>query len=263
MENKMECMTNLWDMNWNGVYTCKANLTGMESRKENKYYFRCKDKPWADEGDRNVNVESYLYKVIGTQPLSIMSISPKGTIAGATDTIPVFLEISTDNGYKNGESLCYYHQFSPEKDEDYILFLETGTEQHKQRQDLVSGDYTYYFKCVDLGGNTAYNTTSFKVLSDKTGPSVIRVYKESGELKIITDEEAECTYSNADCNFEIESGIKMNSADKLAHNSEWKINQNYYIRCRDNYNNQPNPNICSIIVRPSKTDTKSDVIEIE
>jgi hypothetical protein len=262
MENKMDCMTNLWDMNWNGVYTCKTNLTGMESRKENKYYFKCKDQPNANEGDRNVNVESYLYKVIGTQPLNIMAISPRGTIAGATDTIPVFLEISTDNGYKNGEALCYYHQFSPEKDEDYILFLETGTSEHKQRQDLVSGDYTYYFKCIDLGGNTVYNTTLFKVMSDKTGPSIVRVYKENSELKIMSDEEAECSYSNSDCNFEIESGIKMISVNKMSHNSEWKVNQNYYIRCRDNYNNQPNPNVCSIVVRPSKTDTKSDVIEI-
>lgn len=259
----MECLTNLWEINFNNVYTCKTNLTGIESRKENKYYFKCKDKPWADEGDRNVNMQSYLYTVLGTQPLNIMSVGPNETIAGATDTIPVNLEINTDNGYKNGEALCYYYQGKPLKDEDYILFLDTGSNKHKQRQDLVSGKYTYYFKCVDLGGNTAYNSTTFVVASDKTPPEIIRVYKESGELKIITSEESECSYSNTDCNFEIDSGIKMSTFNNKAHNSEWKINQNYYIRCKDKYNNQPNPNTCSIVVRPSKTDTKSEVIEIE
>jgi len=262
METKMSCDTNLWEMNWNGVYTCRTNLTGLESRKENKYYFRCKDQPWAEEGDRNVNTQSYLYKVIGTQPLNILRTEPSGKIIGATDTIPVFLEIETDNGYKNGESLCYYHQSRPEKEEDYILFSDTGGNKHKQRQDLIPGNYEYYFKCVDLGGNTVYNKTSFIVESDRTEPYIVRVYKESGELKIITNEVSECSYSTKDCNFEIESGIKMDSLNNFVHSAEWKINQNYYIRCRDLYNNQPYPNVCSGIVRPSKLNVEKEVVNL-
>ncbi|MFA5856211.1 MAG: hypothetical protein WC867_02565 [Candidatus Pacearchaeota archaeon] len=260
MENKMKCDTNVWDMNSKNVYTCRTTLTGIISRKDNDYYFRCKDQPWAEEKDRNVNIQSYLYKVVGTQPLNIMSVGPNGTISGATDFIPVFLEIDTDNGYNNGEAICYFSNKKPTKDEEYVQFLETGNNHHNQRQDLPTGEYKYYFKCVDLGGNTAYNTTQFKVLSDKNPPEVIRVYKEEGGLKIITDKESQCTYSNLDCNFEIESGIKMYSMDKKNHISDWINNQNYFIRCKDNFGNQPNPNFCTIAIKPSKIDKKEESI---
>lgn len=261
MEKNMSCDTNVWEMNSNLVYTCRTNLTGIENRKENSYYFRCKDKPWAEEGDRNENKESYKYTVIGTQPLNILNSGPRGTMSGATDSIPVFLNIQTDNGYKNGDALCYYYSGKPKQDEDYILFLDTGGNNHTQRQDLAPGNYNYYFKCVDLGGNAVYNSTSFKVESDRVNPAVVRAYKESGELKIVTNEASECSYSTKDCNFEIETGIKMNSEDNLAHTSEWAVNTNLYIRCKDKYNNQPNPNTCSIVLRPTKTDTKKDVVE--
>ncbi|MDP2926291.1 MAG: hypothetical protein Q8N99_07980 [Nanoarchaeota archaeon] len=261
MENKMECDMHVWEMNSNYVYTCRTNLTGIESRKDNSYYFRCKDKPWAQEGDRNENRESYQYIVVGTQPLNIMYVGPAGKISGATDYIPVYLNVLTDNGYKDGESLCYYYQGKPINDEDYILFLETGQSNHTQRQDLAKGNYTYYYKCVDLGGNAEYNKTNFIVESDKQSPVITRVYKDSGELKIMTSEPADCSYSNKDCNFEIDSGIKMSSIDYISHSSEWSINTNLYIRCKDKYDNQPNPNVCSIIVRPTKSDSKSDVIE--
>src|SRR3989344_5786582 len=248
MENSMNCDMNLWEMNINNFYTCRANLTGIESRKENIFYFRCKDKPDFEEKDRNVNTDSYKYVVIGTQPLNIIESSPKDTIKGATDVVPVILTIKTDNGYKNGEAKCYYKTSNMTS---YIQFLETGTNEHNQRQDLTTGSYIYSFKCVDLGGNTAYNSTSFIVETDKSGPVVTNVYKEIGQLKLKTNEEAECSYSNRDCNFEIADGVKMTTTNFNIHNAEWKININYYIRCKDKYNNQPNPNTCSIIVNPS------------
>jgi hypothetical protein len=261
MANEMNCNLNVWDMNNQNVYTCKTDLTGIENRKENKYYFRCKDKPWAETGDRNPNTQSYLYTVIGTQPLNILDISPVNeSISGATDVIPVFLEIITDNGYDNGESLCYYHQGQPSADEDYILFSETKSNIHKQRQDLPGGDYTYYLKCVDLGGNTVYRTTSFTIETDREGPLVVRTYREGGELKIITSEKSACAFSTNDCNFEIEEGIEMSTFDLESHTAEWITNQKYYIRCKDNYENQPYPNTCSIILRPADSEENAGVI---
>ncbi len=262
MEHEMECANNLWEINNENAYTCKAKLTGILDRSENEYFFRCKDQPWAEEGDRNVNKQSYLYKIQGTQPLTILELKPKPDeiLFGATDVITVFLEIKTDNGYKNGEARCYYSTSINE--EDFIEFSETGSNIHSQRQDLSNGHYEYYFKCVDLGGNAVYNTTSFDVETDRDWPIIVRAYKESGELKIITDENSECSYSVTNCNFEIDDGIKMSSLDYMIHTSEWRLNQNYYIRCKDGYNNQPDPNKCSIIVRPSKLDSKTNVIEL-
>ena len=263
METNMTCDTNVWEMNNNLVYTCRTTLTGIQDRKENDYYFRCLDKPWAPIGDRNPNRQSYHFKVIGTQPLNILEVSPANeTISSSTDTVPVYLTITTDNGYNNGEALCYYHNGKVSKQEDYILFMNTSSSAHSQRQDLPSGSYTYYFKCVDLGGNTVYNSTFFKVDVDRREPLVIRVYRQVGELKMITSEKAKCTYSVKDCNFEIDSGLELMSFDQYVHTTEWKLNQNYYIRCKDQYDNQPNPNTCSIVVRPSMLDKKSEVIEL-
>ncbi|GAG31553.1 unnamed protein product, partial [marine sediment metagenome] len=219
MEHSMSCSTNLWEMNNRNVYTCTTTLTGIEDRKTNSYYFRCKDQPNEVEGNRNVNTQSYLYNIVGTQPLNILEVGPNETIRGSTDTIHIDLSVKTDNGYKNGEAICYYSETGNE--EDYIEFLETGGNEHSQRQDLVTGSYTYYFKCVDLGGNAAYDSTEFNVETDRQGPVAVRVYKEGGELKIITNEEAECSYSNKDCNFEIDEGIQMSTYDNEAHTSEW------------------------------------------
>ncbi len=267
MEYSMSCATNVWEMNNKNVYTCLVTLTGIENRKTNSYYFRCKDQPvGVEESDRNINTQSYLYNIMGTQPLNILEVGPNETIRGSTDTIPVFLEVKTDNGYKNGEAICEYYNDednnAPENDEDYIEFAETGGNKHKQRQDLAEESYTYYFKCVDLGGNAAYDLTTFGVETDRQGPVVVRVYKEGRELKIITNEEAECSYSNKDCNFEIDGGIQMSSYDDEAHTGDWKTTQNYYIRCKDEYDNQPDPNTCSIIVRPYEVLANGGVIEL-
>ena len=255
MENKMDCDTKIFQMNNKNLYTCRALLTGIQDRKNNDYFFRCKDQPNAKEGDRNVNVQSYLYRLVGTQPLNILEVKPSETIKGAADVIPLSLEIKTDNGHENGNALCYYYNdrnnVPPKKDEDYVLFHDTKSNVHTQRQDLIKGSYIYYFKCVDLGGNIAYASTNFKVETDRTPPNIVRVYREN-ELKIITDEKAECSYSNINCNFEINSGIKMNSNDNYIHTAEWILNKNYYLRCNDKYSNQPFPNSCSIVVRPSQ-----------
>lgn len=262
MEESMSCDTQVWQMNNLNTYTCRAVLTGIQDRKENKYYFRCKDKPGFAEGDRNVNTQSYVYTLIGTQPLNILEVSPNLTIKGSTEVVPVFLKIKTDNGYQNGESLCYYYNDNenkqPLREEDYVLFHETKSNEHVQRQDLVARNYTYYFKCVDLGGNAEYKSTKFKVETDRASPKVVRVYREV-DLKVITDEDSQCTYSNENCNFEIESGIEMTSFDNFIHTAEWVLNKNYYIRCKDIYDNQPFPNVCSIIVRPSQTSGQSEI----
>lgn len=256
MEQQMDCDTRVFQMNNKNLYTCRATLTGIQDRKDNNYFFRCKDQPTAPEGDRNVNTQSYQYNLIGTQPLNILGITPNETIRGAADVLPVELAVRTDNGHDNGNALCYFYNDRnnepPANDEDYVLFHETRSSVHTQRQDLVEGSYVYYVKCVDLGGNVDYASASFDVETDRVSPNIIRVYRET-ELKIITDERADCSYSNLDCNFEIESGIQMNSLDDFIHTSEWQLNQNYYIRCMDRHDNQPFPNSCSIIVRPSQT----------
>ncbi len=248
MEGNMTCDNNLWDARDDGTYVCRARLRGIEDRKENLFYIRCLDKPDFDEGERNPNTQSYLYKVIGTQPLNILRIEPNSSIAGATDLVNVNLYARTDNGYKNGEAICFFSTTGAES--DYVAFSQTGGYEHFQRQDLVPGNYRYFIKCVDLGGNAVYNETSFRIENDKISPGVIRIYKESGQIRIITNEEAECSFSHINCNFDIDNGIKMSTADYVNHDTDWEISNNFFIRCKDKYNNQPNPNVCTVIIRP-------------
>jgi len=248
MENEMRCSNNVWEMNNNMVYTCKTNLTGIKDRKENKFYFKCKDQPWLNASDRNVNTESYVFTLIGTEPLNIIDVEPNGTIRGSTSIVSVNVEVETANGYKNGEAICYYND--KESETGWIEFFETAASKHKQRLDLTEGSYKYYIKCVDLGGNRDDNSTSFTVDVDAESPAIVRVYEENQLLKIVADEDSTCKYSTESCNFLFEDGIDMPYANETAHVAEWKTENTYYIRCSDNYGNIPISNTCSMVVRP-------------
>jgi len=254
MENTMECARTPREINAMMTYTCAGNLTGIKDKESNKFYFRCKDQPTMPENERNVMVQSYELEIKGTIPLGILSISPNGTITGSTTAVSVDLEVVTDDGAEEGKAICY---FSPtENEKDYVQMFETNSFKHKQTLSLTSGIYKYYVKCVDAGGNSAKGSTAFIVWVDKDAPKVTRIYKEEETgLKIVTNEEAECRYSLNDCNFVIGEGLPLiysNPNIKWAHYAEWKPNVVYYIKCIDQYKNEPNPNECSVIVSASE-----------
>jgi len=248
MENQMSCSNNVWEMNAELLYTCTTTLTGIKNKEENKFYFRCQDL----SPQNNTMSQSYPFTLIGTQPLNIIKVSPNGTIGSSTTVATVELGVWTDNGFRNGEATCYFSKTQNEK--DYIAMSETGGNIHKQSLDLTEGNYVYYFKCVDLGGNTAYNSTNFSIFVDRYSPTIVRTYKYEDKLIIITDEESKCRYSTESCNFDLskDEGISMPydfDASKT-HYAEWKADQVYYIKCLDKYNNQPEPTECSLIARP-------------
>jgi hypothetical protein len=194
----------------------------------------------------------------GTQPLNIVKALPNGTIRGYADVIPVNLEVETSNGFNKGDSLCYYSQLSANEncqtksDDAFIKMFDTGTNKHKQRQDLSPGTYSYCFRCVDLGGNADYNSTTFTIEVDRVAPFVIRLYNEGTNLRIETDEKSTCYYSensNQKCNFAMNDGKQMLQSNSTVHYAEFKSSSVYYIKCADTSNNQPLPNECSIIAR--------------
>ena len=253
METKMSCSSNIWEMNNQMLYKCKTKLTGLKDRQDNNFYFKCKDQPWlVNSSDRNTNQESYKFTIKGSQPIIITEVKPNGTIKGDTSGLgTLFLELKTEFGSNNGDAWCSFSLTQLEK--DYIRFAETGTNIHKQRLDLPSGLYTYYFQCVDLGGNAVRNQTTFIIEIDRQAPIVNRVYQSEGKLKIITDEKSTCSYQNNDakaCAFAINEGTAMPYANSTEHFAEWNIGKNYYIKCQDLNGNQPYPADCSIIVRP-------------
>ncbi len=248
MENSMSCATETFQINANLNYVCKTNLTGIKNQEDNKFYFRCKDQPTKQDKERNVMTQSYEFILRGSQPLNIISVGPNATIFGSTDTVPVDLTVKTDDGAEEGKAICYFSS-TGEKD-SYIGMFETNSFEHKQTLDLVSGNYEYFFRCIDAGSNTAEDKTSFSVLIDKEIPLITRAYKEEG-LKIVTNEDAQCVYSQTSCNYNFEEGLPLiysNPSIKTNHFAEWKSGAVYYIKCSDFYNNMPSPNECNIVV---------------
>ncbi|MEM3074470.1 MAG: hypothetical protein QW727_00820 [Candidatus Pacearchaeota archaeon] len=258
MNNEMICANNLQDIRNNMLYECRTRLTGIKDRQDNLFYFRCEDQPWESPSNRNKMSRGYQFVLKGTQPLNIKqdSIKPiSGSIlTGATSTIPITLEVETQNGFNEGESVCLYSL----NNETFIRFFETNSFKHKQTQDLTQGEYTYYIRCVDLGGNQDYGITTFSVFVDTQAPLITRVLNDNNKLKIITDEEAVCRYTNdinTRCNFDINEGegnpMQYPSQNqRKEHLAMWNTKETYYIKCMDINNRQPNPTECSIIVRP-------------
>jgi len=257
MENSMNCNTGTFQINSDLTYTCKSDLTGIKNREQNKFYFRCKDQPEKPENERNVNTQSYELILRGSQSLNIIKTAPNGTISGSTEVVTISLDVETDDGANEGKSICYFSNTNV--DDSFIAMFETNNFKHKQSLDLPSGDYEYFFKCIDAGGNTAENSTKFKIDVDKRIPAVTRAYKEEG-LKIVTDEDAQCTYSLKDCNFVFNEGLQMiysNPNIKNVHFAEWKTNNVYHVKCRDLQGNEPSPNECSIVVRATEIEKSS------
>ncbi len=250
MENTMNCATTLKQVNARELYTCQTNFTGIVDRQTNNFFIRCKDQPQKPEEDRNVNVVSYKYNLRGSQPLNIIFTSPNGTVTGNTNTIPVELKVTTDDGANEGISICSFSATG--LPDSYVLMFETDAVEHTQRLDLPTGNYNYKFRCVDYGGNAVEAETGFSVVVDTFAPLVTRAYRDSSEnaLKIVTNEDAACAYSLNSCNFNFDEGIEMlylSTSNKKAHYSEWKPNVAYYIKCRDVFNNEPGPNTCSLV----------------
>lgn len=260
MENNMSCANNPMQMQSNLLYACSGELTNIEDRKDNTYYFKCEDQPWKPKNERNKMTSSHILTLKGTQPLNIVknSVKPSNeTITGATTTIPINLTLETEHGYKDGEATCYY---SVNTGDNYIEMLNTNTFKHSQQQDLTAGTYTYYFKCIDLGGNQDTTNTTFTIFVDTKEPNVVRVLFDNDKLKIQTDEDADCYYTNNDntkCNYELTNeGINLmpheTNNNKKEHFAPWDLKETYYIKCKDVNGKQPSPTQCSITVRPTE-----------
>ncbi len=254
MENSMACATSLTQINSRELYTCSTTLTGIADRQENTFYFRCKDKPNAIENERNVNVNSYVFKLRGSQPLNIIEVAPNGTITGSTQTIPVDLRVVTDDGADEGVAIC---SFSPTGAQNsYVTMFDTEKIESTQRLTLGTGNYNYNIRCVDLGGNAATANITFNVLVDTLAPLISRAYHDSANnaLKIVTNENAACVYSLNSCNYNFNEGVALlyvTPSNKKAHYAEWQPNLVYYLKCKDDFGNEPAPNACSLVASAS------------
>jgi prepilin-type processing-associated H-X9-DG protein len=257
MEGTMKCSSSVFEMNAQMLYKCSTNLVGLQNRQANDFYFRCKDKPMATK-DRNVNTQGYKLTILGTQPLVIDGAGPNETVRGSTSVVKVTLTAETSAGYNEGDATCYYsescYKTSGSKDRFVAFSYPTGTSSYTHSQDLsiAPGSYDCMIKCIDFGGNADQKEIKYKVEVDNSPPTVIRAYHDGTYVKIITDENAQCVYGISDCNYLFADGNVMRNYNETQHYADWDSKKTYYIKCQDDYGNQPLPNVCSIIVRPGE-----------
>ncbi|MAG10994.1 hypothetical protein CMI44_01645 [Candidatus Pacearchaeota archaeon] len=194
----------------------------------------------------NTHSESFVFTLkSSTSELEIVSVSPSGEINRGFEPITVELEASTSGGAKDGEAVCFY-KFSENGTSN--LFFDTYSHYHKQSFDsMMSGGYTLFIECEDDAGNIANANTDFVLNLDTFAPIVTRVYYENNELKILTDEEAECYYDFNKCNFDIDNASPMTTAFSKEHSASKVSGQTYHIQCRDIWGNKGNG--CSIEVK--------------
>lgn len=255
MANEMTGGTEQQEFNAQMLTQHVASLTGIHDSQENTFYFRCSD----DEEPANVNTQSYVYKVIGTQPLEIESLAPNGTIKDSTTNVKVTLKAKTLGGYEDGKAICYFKD-ALDSFLDYAQFFKTDDVTHEQDIWLQAGTYTYSYRCVDLAGNADTKETTFTIKTDTDWPVVVRIYQAENSLKLITDEEAQCVYDTTSCNYQFKDGIEMNTEEKVKHSINWDPDLTFYIKCKDIYENQPDPTKCSVIARPFQIFTEEELI---
>jgi len=254
MENIMDCtngdsLSDAIEFNSRLVYTCETILTGIKDKQDNLFYFRCKDQPSAVDSDRNVNSESYELNLIGTRELVIDEAGPSGEIRDSTEAVKVTLTAKTSAGYKEGEAICLYKDINGDS-EEFIEFFNTNSYSHSTDLYLAEEEYQFLIRCVDLGGNSDEYQVNFTVESDADSPIITRIFKDNNYLKITTDEKANCVYDTSSCNYLFEDGIALSSGDQENTNTlEWETQNNFYIKCQDEFGNEPSPNQCSAIIR--------------
>jgi hypothetical protein len=204
----------------------------------NQFYVKAKDM------GGNVNEQGTLITIIESErSLTISSVRPDDeTIETGEAVISVDLEIATSGGY-DGSATCSYTI----NNGAMLFFRETGQTIHKQTLSrMTAGTYNFEFLCVDRASNEASEETTLIIKRDFAYPEVTRVYDESGTLVVITREDATCSYTNTNCNFDVDEGSLMDGSGSM-HTTALNYDLEYFVKCKDQYGNQPGD--CNIVVK--------------
>lgn len=198
---------------------------------------------------RNENQESRIFYLKETKsPLIIESAYPDGeTIEAGVEPTTVQLKISTKDGVNNGEAICYYNYSDMS-----VMFEETGSALHLQDfTEIYSGGISIPIECKDAAENKVSKDVNFKVILDSDAPRVTRVYSTGSGISLITDEDANCYYSNSDCNYEITNGTLISGSSGKIHSFSYERGATYYIKCSDKYGWNPGSR-CSAVVKANR-----------
>jgi hypothetical protein len=242
MNNTMRCSTDSASAIL-GTWPCFASLNNLVPG-ENKIYVQCKDHPeLADRSDsvRNLNRRSSEFVVnVCSTGLNITSVSPEEQIIIGKSPLSATIQVTTSGCIDNGKSICSYKTSGMP---DSVYFLKTDSNVHSQTfTNLMPGSHNITVICEDEAGNSDNKSLIINVLLDNAPPFVLKsYYLDNRKLVVLTDEESSCRYttnSSLGCffNFDEDNSTLMTGEQKY-HEGYWRYTENYYIKCRDKFNN--------------------------
>ena len=160
--------------------------------------------------------------------------------------------VETEGGAENDKATCAY-SFDSYDDATNFIYSDNRVVHEHVFTSMGAGEHTFFIRCEDDVGNIAYENSTINVILDQSYPTITRIYKDGGKLRINTDEEADCYYTNDRCSFNLEEGESMTSAGfQKDHSATWVGGQTYYIKCQDELENFPSS--CLAIVQPDQFD---------
>jgi hypothetical protein len=147
-------------------------------------------------------------------------------------------------------------------DQEFSL-LHDGTVSQNLSSSPQGTPHKLYVRCRDRGGLEETSMVDFTVIQDVDSPKIIRMYKnqEDGLLYLETNEEGDCVYTTKSCAYNFTDGSPMMTVDKYLHAAPWTLDNLYYVKCVDKWNNypdapgnaghsKPDAPYCTIIILP-------------
>jgi hypothetical protein len=218
---------------------CGPITIGDLNLPENKIYIKCSDL------DDNVMLSDYPVVIKKTQsPLEIATIKLDGYDADGysrdvpiSADIPLNLDVVTTGGAYSGKSQCSYN--SGGDDFFYQEFGDADSTIHSETfRNVLPSQHTLHIKCEDDAGNTNKTTISFEYELDEEYPIILQKYVDGGKLKVVTNEDAECTYRFDECPANVTDGTSMTGIVSMNHEASVYEGVTYHILCEDIYENE-------------------------
>lgn len=228
------------------------------------YMFRCAD--LANPENIMLEQDSYMY-VIMTYPPFEMNITAPENNSDSFDrewTIKVNTTRPTECRYIAINSTTTLDWSNQKIKWENMSAVDEGmnTEHEGNTTELAPANYTLYIRCRDAGGLEQRGLVKFKVLLDNVAPIAIRLYKWEDFLYLETNELSECVYGNdagIGCKYNFSDGNEMVGDMQYIHSAPWSLEHNYYIKCKDKWDNYPggrtNSSICTTIISPYELPT--------
>ncbi|MBI3622816.1 hypothetical protein HY212_01910 [Candidatus Pacearchaeota archaeon] len=191
----------------------------------------------------NINIDKYPPKVIN--------------ITNEANGNQVNTKLTTDE-----PAQCYYNNEKCERDSENQTSITLGLDTEHWIYSL-DPKQDYYVTCQDEWKNRnekcaiVINATE---KNDGHAPNFVRVYNDFGTLKLITDENAKCSYTGNSCNFNVSAGegtfmTAVGGEYSKEHETEWNQQSTYHIQCEDSWHNANQG--CLIVVKPFEVFARS------